>query len=63
MKTGIVVEGGGMKCVYSSGILDRLLDDKITFDYGIGVSAGAANLITFIAGQRERTYRFYAKYS
>lgn len=63
MKTGIVVEGGGMKCVYSSGILDRLLDDKITFDYGIGVSAGAANLITFIAGQRERTYRFYAKYA
>lgn len=63
MKTGLVVEGGGMKCVYSSGILDRLLDDKITFDYGIGVSAGSANLITFVAGQRDRTYRFYTKYS
>lgn len=26
MKTGLVVEGGGMKCAYSAGILDRFLD-------------------------------------
>ena len=29
-KTGLIVEGGGMKCAYSAGILDRFLDDKIT---------------------------------
>ena len=43
MKTGLIVEGGGMKCAYSAGILDKFLDDSITFDYCIGVSAGAAN--------------------
>ena len=32
MKTGLVVEGGGMKCAYSAGILDRFLDEHITFD-------------------------------
>ncbi len=51
-KTGLIVEGGGMKCAYSAGILDRFLDDKITFDYCIGVSAGAANTLSYLAGQR-----------
>ena len=32
MKTGLVVEGGGMKCAYSAGILDRILAEHITFD-------------------------------
>jgi len=58
-KIGLVVEGGGMKCAYSAGILDRMLDEGITFDYGIGVSAGSANLASFMAGQRERNLRFY----
>lgn len=59
MKTGLVVEGGGMKCAYSAGILDRFLDDGITFDECIGVSAGAANLVSYAAGQRGRNLRFY----
>ena len=33
MKTGLVVEGGGMKCAYSAGILDKFLDDNITSAY------------------------------
>ena len=48
-KTGLIVEGGGMKCAYSAGILDRFLDDKITFDYCIGVSAGAANTLSYLS--------------
>ena len=48
-----------MKCAYSAGILDRFLDDKITFDYCIGVSAGAANTLSYLAGQRGRNLRFY----
>lgn len=59
MKTGLIVEGGGMKCAYSAGILDKFLDDKVTFDYSAGVSAGAANTLSFLAGQRERNLRFY----
>ena len=46
MKTGLVVEGGGMKCAYSAGILDKFLDDNITFSYCIGVSAGAREFDT-----------------
>ena len=59
MKTGLVVEGGGMKCAYSAGILDRFLDEHITFDYCIGVSAGSANVASYLAGQRGRNLRFY----
>lgn len=61
-KTGLVVEGGGMKCAYSAGVLDVFLDNKITFDYGIGVSAGAACLASFEAGQRDRNLRFYTEH-
>lgn len=49
MKIGLVVEGGGMKCAYSAGILDKFLDDHIQFDYCIGVSAGAANTLSYLA--------------
>ena len=48
MKIGLVVEGGGMKCAYSAGILDKFLDDHIQFDYCIGVSAGAANTLSYL---------------
>ena len=56
-KTGLIVEGGGMKCAYSAGILDAFIDEDITFDYAIGVSAGSANVASFLAGQRERNLR------
>ncbi len=61
-KNGLVVEGGGMKCAYSAGILDRFLDDHINFDYCIGVSAGAANTLSYLAGQRGRNLRFYTEH-
>lgn len=59
MKIGLVVEGGGMKCAYSAGVLDRFLDDDVTFDYALGVSAGSANVASFLGGQRGRNRRFY----
>lgn len=61
-KIGLVVEGGGMKCAYSAGILDKFLDDQVRFDYVIGVSAGSANCASFLAGQRERNLRFYTEH-
>ena len=63
MKTGIVVEGGGMRGIYSAGVLDRFLELGIHFDYGAGASAGGANLVTFQAHQLKRNYRFYHDYS
>lgn len=58
-KTGLIVEGGGMKCAYSAGVLDYFLDFNINFDYCIGVSAGAANIASYLAKQRERNLRYY----
>ncbi len=62
IKTGLVIEGGGMKCAYSAGILDKFLDDGIHFDYVVGVSAGAANAASYMAGQRDRNRRFYTEH-
>ena len=61
-KSGLIVEGGGMKCAYSAGILDAFLDDNIAFDYCMGVSAGAANTASYLAGQRGRNLRFYIEH-
>ena len=60
---GIIDVGGGLRGIYGSGVFDRLLDDKVSFDYCIGVSAGSANAITYLANQTGRTYRFYHDYS
>ena len=40
-KTGLVLEGGGMRGIYTAGVLDVFMENGITFDGVIGVSAGA----------------------
>ncbi len=60
--TGIVDVGGGIRGVFSSGIYDAFLDKGFRPDYCLGVSAGAANLITYLASQRGRTLTFYHEY-
>ena len=60
---GYIDVGGGMRAVYGAGVLDRMVDDNIEFDYYIGVSAGSANIISHLGGHRGRTLRFYHDYS
>ena len=62
MKIGIIDVGGGFRGIYACGVLDYCLDRNIRFDLGIGVSAGSANLASFIAGQRGRNFIFYTEY-
>lgn len=62
-KIGLIVEGGGMRGIYGCGVLDAFLENSIRFPYGIGVSAGAANLASFVAEQEGRNYRFYTNYA
>lgn len=38
-KTGLVLEGGGMRGIYTAGVLDLFMDQGVTFDGVIGVSA------------------------
>lgn len=63
MKTAVVDVGGGLRGVYATGVLDRCLEEGIRFDAGVGVSAGSANIASYMAGQKGRNYQFYAEYS
>ena len=40
-KMGLVLEGGGMRGVFTCGVLDFMMDNDIEFPYAVGVSAGA----------------------
>lgn len=61
-KTGLVLEGGGMRGIYTAGVLDVFMEWGITFDGVIGVSAGAIHGCTYVAGQHGRSIRYYKKY-
>ncbi len=53
-KTALVLEGGGMRGVFTCGVLDYLMDHRIGFPYAIGVSAGACNGLSYMSHQRGR---------
>ena len=46
-KIGIIDIGGGMRDIYGAGIFDYCLQEGITFDLGVGVSAGSANPVSY----------------
>ncbi|CAM3724712.1 patatin-like phospholipase family protein [Alkalicoccus chagannorensis] len=52
--TGLVLEGGGMRGVFTSGVLEYLLENDISFPYVVGVSAGACNAVSYISRQSGR---------
>lgn len=52
--TGLVLEGGGMRGVFTSGALDFMMDAGITFPYCVSVSAGACNGLSYMSRQRGR---------
>ena len=43
-QTGLVLEGGGMRAIFTVGVLDYFMDHDIWFPYTIGVSAGSRML-------------------
>lgn len=63
MKTGLVLEGGGVRGIYTAGVLDVFMEHGITFDGVIGVSAGAVHACSYLSGQKGRSLRYYKKYS
>ena len=52
--TALVLEGGGMRGVFTCGVLDYLMDHKISFPYAICVSDGACNGLSYMSHQRGR---------
>ena len=62
MKTGLVLEGGAMRGIYTAGVLDVFLEQGIHFDGVNGVSAGALHGCSFVSGQKGRSLRYFKKY-
>ena len=52
--TALVLEGGGLRGVFTCGVLDCFMDNGIHFPFTIGVSAGACNGLSYMSGQRGR---------
>lgn len=62
MSVGLVLEGGGMRGLYTAGVLDAFLDAKIKVDGIVAVSAGALFGVNYVSGQRGRALRYNKKY-
>lgn len=53
-KSSLILEGGGMRGIFTIGVLDNFMDRGIRFPYIIGVSAGACNALSYMSNQRGR---------
>lgn len=53
-KTGLVLEGGGMRGVFTSGVLDAFMKHDLYFRYIVAVSAGACNGMSYVSRQPRR---------
>ena len=62
MKIGMVLEGGGMRGMYTAGILDVMLENEIKIDGIVGVSAGTVFGCNYKSKQIGRTIRYNKKY-
>ncbi len=63
MKTGIVLEGGAFRTIYSSGVCDGLLTGGLLPDYVIGVSAGIAYGVSYVSRQQGRNLEILTRYA
>ena len=62
MKKGLVLEGGAMRGMFTAGVLDVLMENRIMLDGCIGVSAGAAFGCNYKSGQIGRAFRYNKRY-
>lgn len=63
MKIGLVLEGGGMRGMFTCGALDVLMEQGVRFDGVMGVSAGALFGVNFLSGQHGRGLRYNQTYN
>ncbi len=60
--TALVLEGGGLRGYYSAGVMEAFLEKDLLFPYIAGVSAGAANALSYISGQSMRSRQIIEHY-
>ena len=58
MKKGLILEGGGLRALFSAGVTDVMMENNIQFDGLIGVSAGATFGCNYKSGQIGRALRY-----
>lgn len=63
MKTGLVLEGGGMRGLFTAGVIDVLMENGIQFDGAVGVSAGAAFGCNYKTRQIGRAIRYNKRFA
>lgn len=63
MKTGLVLEGGAMRGLFTAGVIDVLMENKINFDVAIGVSAGAVFGVNLKSKQIGRVLRYNLRFA
>lgn len=63
MKTGLVLEGGALRAIFSSGVCDALLDGNIMTDYVVGVSAGIAYGVSYVSRQPRRNLEVVTRFA
>lgn len=51
MKTGLILEGGAVRGIFTAGVLDRLMENGIYYPYVCGVSAGGGNAMSYVSRQ------------
>lgn len=63
-RQALVVEGGGMRGAFTSGVLDAFLEQQFNpFDLCVGVSSGSTNVANYLAAQKGRTLHIYLDHS
>lgn len=60
--TGLVLEGGAMRGLYTAGVLDCFMEKGLYFPYVIGVSAGACNALSYVSRQKGRSLKINIDY-
>ena len=60
--SGLVLEGGGNRGVFTSGVLDAFMENGITFPYVIGVSMGSCNAASFLGKNIRRQHDLTINY-
>lgn len=62
MKIGLVLEGGALRTIYSTGVLDAMLEKDLMADYVVGVSAGIAYGVSYISRQPRRNLEILVRF-
>ena len=62
VKTGLVLEGGGMRGIFTAGVLDVMMENDIKLDAAMGVSAGAVFGCNYKSGQIGRSLRYNMRF-